>query len=85
MTGVDEMRFEYVCRYCKKSVGTVEQAAWTYSDAVNRLGLNQLDESHRQEVIHSDADHVQVQTVCEACEQAVQMNPELLVEGHIIQ
>lgn len=80
------MRFEYVCRYCKGNVGTVEHAAWTYSDGAQRLGLNQLDKAHQREVIQSQReDTVQVQTVCEQCEQAVSMNPELLIEGNVIQ
>lgn len=80
------MRFEYVCRYCKGNVGTVEHSNWTYSDAALRLGLNHLDLAHQREVIGSPQENlVQVQTVCELCEQAVSMHPELLIEGHIIQ
>lgn len=79
------MRFEYVCRYCKRPVGIVEDANWTYDDAVLRLGLHHLDSEHQRDVIHSGPDNVQIQTVCEACEQAVAMNPELLIEGNVIQ
>ncbi|WAH37331.1 anti-sigma-F factor Fin [Alicyclobacillus dauci] len=80
------MRFEYVCRYCKQPVGAVEEASWTYDDGAERLGLHHLDTDHQREVIRAgETGSVQVQTVCEACEQAVNMNPELLVEGNIIQ
>ncbi|MFB5190485.1 anti-sigma-F factor Fin [Alicyclobacillus fastidiosus] len=79
------MRFEYVCRYCKHPVGTVEEAQWSYADGVERLGLHHLSHDHQRDVIESTADAVKVHTVCEHCEQAVNMNPELLVEGHVIQ
>lgn len=80
------MRFEYVCRYCKQPVGAVDQALWTYADGAQRLGLHHLDKDHQQEVIQSQqGNSVQVQTVCEQCEQAVNMHPELLIEGSIIQ
>ncbi|WP_067621257.1 anti-sigma-F factor Fin [Alicyclobacillus acidiphilus] len=79
------MRFEYVCRYCKRPIGAVDAANWTYADAVQRLGLHHLDSDHQRDVIQSRAGDVQIQTVCEACEQAVAMNPELLIEGNVIQ
>jgi hypothetical protein len=80
------MRFEYVCRHCKQSVGRVEHRAWSYSDGARQLGLHHLDVDHQQEAIHSTApDIVQVDTICEHCEEAVRMNPQLLVEGSVIQ
>lgn len=79
------MRFEYVCRYCKQPVGSIDHAAWSYDDGAKELGITHLDEDHRREVVASTPDQVHVQTVCEHCEEAVRMNPELLVEGHIIQ
>jgi hypothetical protein len=67
-------------------MGTVEHRDWTLADGVQHLGLHHLDAAHQQEVVRPiQADAVQVQTVCEACEEAVQMHPELLVEGHVIQ
>lgn len=80
------MRFEYICRYCKQPLGAVEQSSWSYDDGMQTLGLNQLDSEHQREVIQSQATGaIQVQTVCDSCEQAVNMHPELLVEGSIIQ
>ncbi|GEO26344.1 hypothetical protein AAC03nite_21290 [Alicyclobacillus acidoterrestris] len=79
------MRFEYVCRYCKQPVGTVEHKAWSYAEGVEHLALHHLSRDHQREVIESTGETVKIHTVCEHCEQAVNMNPELLVEGHIIQ
>lgn len=80
------MRFEYTCRYCKQAIGVVEHDMWTVADGMQTLGLNQLDRAHQQEVIDSDGvGTVRVQAVCDSCEQAVRMHPELLVEGSIIQ
>lgn len=85
MSGVAQMRFEYVCRYCKQPVGVVDHEAWSYADAVSRLGLHHLDVEHQRDVIHAGPDKYEIQTVCDACEQAVAMHPELLIEGNIIQ
>ncbi|EJY56921.1 hypothetical protein URH17368_0348 [Alicyclobacillus hesperidum URH17-3-68] len=44
-----------------------------------------MDVEHQRDVIHAGPDKYEIQTVCDACEQAVAMHPELLIEGNIIQ
>ncbi|SIS85950.1 anti-sigma-F factor Fin [Alicyclobacillus vulcanalis] len=79
------MRFEYVCRYCRQKIGAVENPRWSLGDAMERLGLHHLDPDHQQDVIRPREDQIEIQTVCDTCEQAVARHPELLLEGSIIQ
>lgn len=79
------MRFEYVCRYCRQKVGEVEAPHWSLGVAMERLGLHHLEPDHQWDVIRPRDNQFEIQTVCDACEQAIASHPELLLEGSIIQ
>lgn len=80
------MRIEYVCKFCKHLVGELNQPGWTTDDADRYCGFTQLTQSERAEAIAwHDADRMQVQTVCDHCQRAVEHHPELLIEGKLLQ
>lgn len=80
------MRVEYMCKHCQHKVGAVDQPSWTYADAENRLGIGQLTAAERMEsVSFHPSGTMQVQTVCEDCQQALEHNPDVLFEGKLLQ
>lgn len=80
------MRIEYICKHCQHKVGEVHQPNWSYAEAENKLGIGQLSAAERIEsVSYQSTGSMRVQTVCDSCEQAVEQNPELLVEGKLLQ
>jgi Protein of unknown function (DUF2757) len=86
LDGVVSVHVEYMCKHCQHKVGEVHQPSWTYADAENRLGIGQLTAAERMEsVSYQSSGTMRVQTVCENCQQALEHNPELLVEGKLLQ
>lgn len=81
------MRIEYMCKYCNHMVGELNKPEWGESEAEQHLGLNRLDPVERTEAIAYNGNHevMYVQTVCDYCQSAVERNPELLIEGKLLQ
>lgn len=80
------MRVEYVCKYCQHQIGTLERPEWTYAEAEQRLGVSSLTPTERLEFVsYQPSGSMRVQTVCDHCQQAVENNPQLLVEGKLLQ
>jgi len=81
------MRVAYQCKYCKHFIGEVNRPEWSSADAEKILGFGYLSSGERLESVAYN--HVQeemtVQTICEHCQHAVESNPQLLVEGKLLQ
>jgi hypothetical protein len=81
------MRIEYWCRHCYHLVGELNQPGWTLADAERYCGIHALTAQERSEWVAYDGypGVMTVQTVCEHCQQALEQNPELLIEGKVLQ
>lgn len=80
------MNVKYVCKHCRQPVGEVSYRNWSTADAEMRLGISALSPAERLESVHyPSSGEMQVQTVCESCQQALETNPQLLVEGKLLQ
>jgi hypothetical protein len=82
-----ELRIEYWCKHCKHLIGEVNRPSWTQADAEFHCGLQELTPVERSEAVayHGNGDVMYVQTVCDYCENGIEMHPELLVEGKLLQ
>ena len=62
----------YQCRHCKQQIGAFDQEA---VDA-NHLGLDQLtDEEHEDMVQMHENGNIEIKTICENCQEALESNP----------
>jgi hypothetical protein len=68
-------------------VGELNQPGWTLADAERYCGIHALTAQERSEWVAYDGypGVMTVQTVCEHCQQALEQNPELLIEGKVLQ
>ena len=68
------MKLQYICRYCRSSLGEIESAGLTDQ----QLGFDQLTPEERKDIITSNINGIQqVQIVCETCQQILEKNPDL--------
>lgn len=80
------MRVEYVCKHCNHKVDEIENVNWNREDVERYTGLSALTPQERMEsVVYQSPNHMRIQTVCEDCLQAAQTNPQLLIEGKLLQ
>lgn len=81
------MRVEYSCRHCGKSVGSLDNPTWSESDVYVHCGLSELSAVEMSDTVAYNKEHgvMQVQTVCDYCQQALESHPEVLVEGKLLQ
>lgn len=64
----------YHCRYCGTQVGCITRRAFD----VAQLGFNILNNQERSEFIkYNDNGCINVYTICEDCQEALELNPEL--------
>ncbi len=86
LIGVVSVQIEYVCKYCNHIMGELHQPDWNYAEVEQFCGLQQLSPSERFEsVSYPSSDVVRVRTVCDNCQQAFESNPEILIEGKLLQ
>ncbi len=81
------VRIEYWCGHCKHLVGQVNCPEWTLEQAERFCGLHTLSPVEHSEWVAYDKNNgvLSVQTVCDYCQSAIERNPELLVEGKLLQ
>lgn len=81
------MRVQYMCKYCKQFLGELNQPEWSRADAERACGINRLNAMEQTEVVDYNGidESMQVKTVCDYCQNAVELHPELLVEGKLLQ
>lgn len=81
------MRIEYWCKHCKHLIGEVDRPQWSAADAEHYCGLERLSPVERSESVayHANGQVMSVQTVCDYCQNAIELHPELLIEGKILQ
>ncbi len=80
------MRIEYVCKHCNHLIGELNRPDWTYAEVERFCGLQQLTASERFESVSYPASGLmRVRSVCDHCQRAVEANPEILVEGKLLQ
>lgn len=67
------MSIYYRCRHCGTQIGQLSDESYR----TDELGFDHLTAAERQEMIHYDENgDVQVQAVCEDCQEALERNPE---------
>lgn len=67
------MAITYSCRYCGTQIGQLQNEIY-HAEA---LGFDHLTAEERREIIHYDDNgDVQVKTVCEDCQEALERNPD---------
>lgn len=80
--GATSMDFYYTCRHCQANMGTISERKATWQ----QLGFHQLSESDYDELVQYDTfGNLQVQVICEDCEEALRHNPSLHGIDYIIQ
>ncbi|MBS2967270.1 MULTISPECIES: anti-sigma-F factor Fin family protein [Metabacillus] len=66
------MGYHYYCRHCGTKVGTLENEAIHSGE----LGFHYLTSEERQEMIRYMANgDIEVKTICEDCQEALDRNP----------
>lgn len=86
MKVVCPLHIEYICRHCRQKVGEVRRPDWSLADAEARLGVSEWTEAERLDSIRMNpSGTMQVYTVCDYCHHAAKENPQLLVEGKLLQ
>jgi|GEM_PF-73153 len=81
------MRIVYVCRYCQHQVGELHRPHWDLDDIRRFCGINNTSSVELNEVMayNQSQSVAYVQVVCDYCQEAVEDNPELLLEGKLLQ
>lgn len=68
------MSIRYNCRHCGVAVGKIDQK----SVDINRLGFQLLNSEERMDMIqYQDNGDIEINTICEDCQEALERNPEL--------
>jgi hypothetical protein len=84
--GVAFVRVLYVCKHCDHLIGELNRPDWTYAEVEQFCGLNHLTPSERFESVSYPVSGVmRVRSVCDDCQRAVEANPEILLEGKLLQ
>jgi hypothetical protein len=81
------MRIAYVCRHCHHQVGQLNQPNWSFQDANRLCGFGTLSTVEQRDTIaynHNES-VAYVHVVCDYCQEAMESNPELLLEGKLLQ
>lgn len=81
------MRIAYVCKYCHHQVGELNRPQWDLHDVQRFCGMSGLSSVEQNESIayNQSQSTAYVQVVCDYCQEAVEDNPELLLEGKLLQ
>lgn len=81
------MRIEYVCKHCQHQIGEIHRPDWTAADAQRLAGIETLTQVEQAQNVayNSDEQTMYVQAVCDHCQRALELHPELLVEGKLLQ
>ncbi|GGH88020.1 hypothetical protein JOD43_004136 [Pullulanibacillus pueri] len=67
------MEIYYRCRHCGVQVGHLKNDVFD----TNHLGFNQLNSTERTELIeYNSKGHINVSTICEDCQEALERNPD---------
>ncbi|MFD1021147.1 anti-sigma-F factor Fin [Thalassobacillus hwangdonensis] len=76
------MAIIYVCRHCSRTVGELDQR--TVDETM--LGLDRLTEQERMEMIDLKQNgDLEVQTICDDCQNAYNLNPQYHETDFLIQ
>lgn len=81
------MRITYVCKHCQHQIGEIDRPDWSFQDAERLCGFGSLSAVEQQDTIayNQNQSVAYVHVVCDHCQQAVEENPELLLEGKLLQ
>jgi hypothetical protein len=80
--GGSKMALHYYCRHCGTKVGTINRMS-IYSE---QLGFHHLTDEERLEMIsYLPNGDIQVKTICEDCQEALERNPEYYLYEKFIQ
>lgn len=71
----------YKCRHCKQEIGELsEEVVDTY-----QLGLHELTEEEQLEMVRFQEDgNMQIQTICESCQDTLESNPQYHEQDYFI-
>lgn len=67
------MAITYICRHCKQHIGTLEK----HKVDAAMLGLHALSNSEQREMVqHTGEGEMQIQTICDQCEETLKTHPQ---------
>ncbi|WP_227397266.1 anti-sigma-F factor Fin family protein [Jeotgalibacillus aurantiacus] len=67
------MAVYYHCRHCGNEVGAID----TQLVDAKRLGIHSLSAEERKSMIsYTNEGHVNIQTICEDCQESLERNPD---------
>ncbi len=76
------LTIHYHCRHCGVNVGRISEMS-VHSE---QLGLNTLTDEERLHMVHyQENGDIQVQTICEDCQESLERNPDYHQLDYIIQ
>lgn len=76
-----KMTLQYYCRHCGTKLGAIDQP----SISTEMLGFHKLSDVERQEMIQYDhKGNIQIKTICEDCQEALERNPDFHQYDYLI-
>ncbi|MEI5909497.1 anti-sigma-F factor Fin family protein [Bacillus spongiae] len=67
------MAIHYHCRHCGVKLGSIANSVIS----AEQLGLHKLSDKERQEMVtYQQNGDVEIQSICEDCQESLQRNPE---------
>ncbi|RLQ91684.1 anti-sigma-F factor Fin family protein [Falsibacillus albus] len=76
------MAIHYICRHCGTRIGSLNKL----SVHTEQLGLHKLSDIERQEMVsYEDSGDIQITSICEDCQEALERNPGLHEYDYLIQ
>jgi len=76
------MAVNYICRHCRTSVGSIDSSSVTEQ----QLGFHFLTPEERSDIIaYNPNGDVVVNVVCDYCREAIEANPELVLQSNPLQ
>lgn len=76
------MAVNYICKYCKSNMGKLDSSIISEQ----RLGFHSLTADERKDIITYNLNgDIEVQLVCDYCNDALSNNPELMLINNPLQ
>ncbi|RDI38412.1 anti-sigma-F factor Fin family protein [Falsibacillus pallidus] len=68
------MAIHYLCRHCGTQIGSLDK----FSVHTEQLGLHKLSDQERQEMVSYESNgDIQITSICEDCQEALDRSPAL--------
>lgn len=75
------MAIHYYCRHCGMNIGSLDRMS-VHSES---LGLHKLTDEERQEMVsYSGNGDINIKSICEDCQEALERNPDFHQHDYLI-